>query len=95
MKKLFAFRVDPRHELRLQALAEKRQTTPSEIARLAIEIGLLDLEAEGKVNELRLALVTESILVMVDIIGQHIAPKQIEEAPELAFARMAKYHAAV
>lgn len=95
MRKKYQFRADPGLEIRLQALADKRQSTPAETARLAMEVGLLALEAEGKINDLRLALVTESILVMVDIIGQHIAPKQIEEAPELALARMAKYHAAL
>lgn len=95
MRKKYQFRADPELEIRLQALADKRLLTPSEITRLAIEVGLLTLESEGRINDLRLALVTESILVMVDIIGQQIAPRQIEEAPELALARMAKYHAAI
>lgn len=93
--KVFSFRADPGLAERLQAMARARGVAPSEVTRLAMEIGLDTLEDQRRVNFVRLAVLLETILPMVDYIGQKIGAEKIELAPTIAAERMEKYHAEV
>lgn len=93
VRKKVQFRADPELLQRLETLSKKRELPLAEITYIAVVLGLETLEKGRNLNDTRLAVVIETTLAMVDIIGHHIAPTQIEEAPGLALARMEKYHA--
>jgi hypothetical protein len=95
MREKYQIRVDPGLRERLQRLAVARSLSSSEIARLALELGLDILEDQRRVNFVRLAVLLETMLPMVDYIGQKIGAEKIELAPHIAAERMDKYHAEI
>jgi hypothetical protein len=95
MNRKWTFRSNPQLTARLVTQCEKRGLTPTDLIRVAVELGLDHLEADRRVNDVRLAIVVEATQVMVDIIGRHIAPSEMEGVPQITRQRMDTYHVAI
>lgn len=95
MKKTWAFRAGQELSARLEQQCEKRGLSPADALRIALELGLDQLEAGRRINDTRLAVCIEATQAAVDIIGRHVAPAEMEGVPSIARSRMETYHVAI
>jgi predicted DNA-binding protein len=95
MKKTWAFRAGLELSARLEQQCEKRGLSPASVIRIAVELGLDQLETGRRINDTRLAVCIEATQAAVDIIGRQLAPAQMEEVPSIARSRMETYHVAI
>lgn len=92
MKRTFAFRATPEITARIERMAAKRGVVPSLLIRQLVELGLDHFENERYVDAVRVAALMESTQAIVDRIGSHLIPDEMEEIPDIVIARMETYH---
>lgn len=95
MKLSHTYRPTPEMNARIEKQCAARNLSRSQLIRQLIEIGLDHLENEHYIDAFRLAALTESTQAMVDLIGRHLIPDEMEEVPNLVIARLEKYHVAI
>ena len=88
----YQFRGSDTFQERIGALAKKRKTSNVEILRIAVDIGLTNLEVGRHIDLSRQLTMLEMTGLAVDLILKKIAPEVAEEVPGLVLHNLEKYH---
>lgn len=95
MRKQYQFRVSPAVAERIDTLANKRRLTSAELLKIAVDIGLANLDAERHIDLSRQITLLEIIAALCDLIAKKIAPESADAVPNIVLRNLEKYHGKV